>query len=269
MAESEADQIRFIDSFFDFRRFRREIETLKGEIAGLDGQVASQVHSMKQVVVLRKQLATLTAQIGERDKALASEVFGRYRTAQAKKQNLDSVAAALVGLRDVVANSRVAVDAVPDPPPADETVNTDPLIKRSRLRFTSSRALAATQLKTAQDTLDKSIQEQADDARQWQQQLDTLSASTQRRCKGSGAMPLPYIRIGPALSRTPACLPPGCRPKSNAALSSRRRSIDGRSCWLASLSSMRSTPERARSVASGLPINPVGGSGRRWKPAPT
>lgn len=129
LAESDEEQIAFIDSFFDFRAHQRGIREHKETLADLDKQVATQIRARKATDTLLREHRTLTERIEAIDKQLKSPIFGRYRTAQKKAQVASASIQVLAELVSAVMDSRngaaaVAVPAIPD------DLKDDPLVRR-------------------------------------------------------------------------------------------------------------------------------------------
>jgi histidinol phosphatase-like PHP family hydrolase/energy-coupling factor transporter ATP-binding protein EcfA2 len=119
LAESEAEQIKFIDSFFDFHTFQRDLEAARSELMRLDKDVAEQIRATKRIATLQANAETLKAQIAEKDKALVSPIFSKFREAQAKKQALDRHIETLEGMIAAATIGRDGLEAAPtagDPP---------------------------------------------------------------------------------------------------------------------------------------------------------
>src|SRR5207245_4767492 len=99
MAESETEQIRFIDSFFDFRSHQRGIDETREQLAGLDREVARQIRARKATAELKSLQKELRVDIATKDAELKSPVFAKFQQAQAKTQALDRGVAAIGDIR--------------------------------------------------------------------------------------------------------------------------------------------------------------------------
>jgi ABC-type lipoprotein export system ATPase subunit/histidinol phosphatase-like PHP family hydrolase len=130
LAESEQEQIKFIDSFFDFHAFRRDIDAARAELLGLDKEVADQIRARKRMSALALTQRTLQAQIAEKDKALSSPVFSRFQEAQAKKQALDRAVDAVAGFVAAAEVGKTALDAAPMPPEPAQALAEDQLLRQ-------------------------------------------------------------------------------------------------------------------------------------------
>ena len=123
LAESEDEQIRFIDSFFDFRAYQLDLDGLRTCLAELDGEVVARIKSHKKKAELDNKIKGLDEQIKEKDNALKSPVFGEYRAAQTQDHLLKRGLETLEALAGDLATARRAIEAGP------EGLGIDPLLE--------------------------------------------------------------------------------------------------------------------------------------------
>lgn len=132
MAESETEQIRFIDSFFDFRAHQRGIDETREQLAALDHEVARQIRARKQTNELKRQQSELREEVAKKDAELKSPVFSKFQQAQAKTQAIERAVSPLADMVTALEQARNALQAVPGPPEAPPELAEDPLIRRVR-----------------------------------------------------------------------------------------------------------------------------------------
>jgi energy-coupling factor transporter ATP-binding protein EcfA2 len=154
LAESEAEQIRFIDTFFDFRAHQREIEQVSTDLRELDQLVAEQIKARRRMAPLTKEWETLRKQIEEKDKQLVSPAFGRFQDAQRKSQQLAAVAASVDTQRDIAGDALAAFDAAARPPEAAGALERDPAVLRVASHADDGREAARVKLAEAVEALD-------------------------------------------------------------------------------------------------------------------
>lgn len=130
IAESEDEQIRFIDSFFDFRTHQRGIDEVRAQLRELDTEVARQIRARKTKDDLKLRQKVLQEEIAAKDAGLKSPVFAKFQQAQAKAQALQRGTTAISGLSVALANARHGLETVPDPPIAPDEVASDPAVRR-------------------------------------------------------------------------------------------------------------------------------------------
>jgi ABC-type lipoprotein export system ATPase subunit len=130
IAESEDEQIRFIDSFFDFRSHQRGIDEIRAKLAGLDGEVAKEIRARKSVQMLAKAQKAFQEEIKAKEDGLKSPTFPKYQQAQAKTQALKRGLEAIQWVVDALAQGRNGLESVPAAPDPPEALGTDPQIRR-------------------------------------------------------------------------------------------------------------------------------------------
>ncbi|MCL5734737.1 MAG: PHP domain-containing protein [Actinobacteria bacterium] len=130
IAESEDEQIRFIDSFFDFRYYQNRIRELEKRLQEIDGDFAVSLRAIREAQELDAQVANLRTTIDGLDARLKSDVFERFSEAQKKMQGLSSQAEFVESI-----NQRLTrfCDELAElsPPGLDELVKDDPALKRA------------------------------------------------------------------------------------------------------------------------------------------
>jgi ABC-type lipoprotein export system ATPase subunit len=186
IAESEDEQIRFIDSFFDFRAHQRGIDDLREQLRELDHDVATQIRARKTTDELKLERSALRAEIAKKNAELASPVFAKFQQAQAKSQALERASMAIDGIATALGSARTALDAVPSPTePADE-LKADPSIRRA-LEL-AERARSETLIRMADAT--DAVALLADEARlerdAWQPALAAIADEYSREVQRAG-----------------------------------------------------------------------------------
>lgn len=176
LAESETEQIKFIDSFFDFHSFQRDLEAARSELMRLDQDVAEQIRATKRIATLQANAETLKAQIAEKEKALVSPIFSKFREAQAKKQALDRRVETLEGMIAAATMGRDGLEAAPtagDPP---ASLASDQLLRQldDELKAAHQKALALSS--EALDVLGAARNEAMKARTGWLKEFEKLSA---------------------------------------------------------------------------------------------
>lgn len=146
IAESEEEQIRFIDSFFDFRSHQRAINDIRSQLEALDKQVADQIRARKRVAALKAEQTTLKAEIAAKDKELKSPVFAKFQQAQTKMQWIERAAASVTDLVSSLRQAHAQVEAVTSTPAIPPEIATDPLVQQTRDLAEQARSEALRQL---------------------------------------------------------------------------------------------------------------------------
>jgi ABC-type lipoprotein export system ATPase subunit/histidinol phosphatase-like PHP family hydrolase len=186
LAESEQEQIKFIDSFFDFHAFRRDIDAARSELLGLDKEVADQIRARKRMTVLATTQQTLEAQIAEKDKALNSPVFSTFQEAQAKKQALDRAVDAVAGFVTAAEAGKNALEAAPLPPEPPQTLIEDQLLRQIADRIADGQKRAAALTYDTIALLEKVKTDIEQERTEWMPHYDAMSAQYTAEIKQIG-----------------------------------------------------------------------------------
>ena len=85
IAEDPDEQMKFIDKFFDFHRYRNQIRNIETELETLDRKFAESLRAYHQQKILNKQLRTLEVEMERLSKQLENSIFSEF----AKLENKD------------------------------------------------------------------------------------------------------------------------------------------------------------------------------------
>lgn len=206
LAESEQEQINFIDSFFDFHAFRRDIDAARTELLGLDKEVADQIRACKRMTVLATTQQTLQAQIAEKDKALSSPVFSKFQEAQTKKQALDRAVDAVAGFVTAAEAGKTALEAAPLPPEPPQALAEDQLLRQIADKVADGQKRAAALTYDTIALLEKVKADVEKERVGWMPNYETISAQYTAEIKQIGgdrlALSQDRARLVTALEKT-------------------------------------------------------------------
>jgi ABC-type lipoprotein export system ATPase subunit len=199
MAESEREQIRFIDSFFDFRSHQKGIDETRELLAALDQQVARQIRARKATTELKKQVSELRDEVAKKDAELKSPVFSKFQQAQAKTQTIDRSVAAAGDVVRGLTEARTAVEAIPGPPAPPDELADDPAVRRVSELASRSRAEALERLTAALDDASQRHEEAEAERATWEPAFSAISDEYSKEVQRAGG-------DAPILSQTRARL---------------------------------------------------------------
>jgi energy-coupling factor transporter ATP-binding protein EcfA2 len=185
MAESEEEQIRFIDSFFDFRSHQGALADTGRRLGELDRQVATQIAASTERDQLRDEQTRLKAEIVEKDKSLRSRAFGRYQRAQAKSRVIDAASATgeeVVGALDE-ANQAVGSIALPD---LDTNLRRDALSRRVAALAEKSRTEAMAAITVAMRRASDRVSQIETEKAAWALELDEAANAHSLQVQAAG-----------------------------------------------------------------------------------
>jgi ABC-type lipoprotein export system ATPase subunit len=199
MAESEREQIRFIDSFFDFRSHQRGIDEVRQQLATMDHEVARQIRARKATDDLKKQVSELRDEIAKKDTELKSPVFSKFQQAQAKTQAIDRAAAAVGDVAARLTQARTAVEAVPGPPGPPPELADDPAVRRVHDLATRAKGEALDRLTEALDAASSLLADAKGERVAWDPAYSAISDEYSKEVQKTGG-------DAPILSQTRARL---------------------------------------------------------------
>lgn len=129
IAESETEQIKFIDKFFDFRSYQNRIKDLEEQLEVLDGVFAECLKAIHESRRIERQIAALKKQIETINKQLKNPVFESFEKAQNKFLGFSIQITYLKNLLKVAQGFESELEDVALPK-LDKDVEGDPAIKR-------------------------------------------------------------------------------------------------------------------------------------------
>jgi len=145
IAEDEAEQLKFIDQFFDFRAIRGEIASLERELDRLDASMAEGLSAFAEVLSLAGRIATIDKEVAKLDKALSDPIFDRFKNLQEKEkvlqQQRDYLSSLVTSLDD--ARTSLLARAVP---PIPSLLKKDPSLLRATDAIRRAHSALAEQL---------------------------------------------------------------------------------------------------------------------------
>jgi PHP family Zn ribbon phosphoesterase len=151
VAESEEEQIRFIDSFFDFEKYQATMDEVTDELSQLDSEVARQIRARKQRDAEQAKIKELKAKIKEIDKKLKNPVFARQRKLEAKTRVITAAQGYFDELASGLQEAYRRIELLPVPPSPDPDVAVDPQIKRIEETRAKAQGEALTAIASAID----------------------------------------------------------------------------------------------------------------------
>lgn len=185
IAESADEQIRFIDSFFDFGKHQRSINDARGQLAALDREEAKQIAAVGRRNELAIERARLKAEVRQKDLGLKSLSFSKYQRAQAKSRVVEGAVETVAQVIDVLEEAEQAVDAAPLPtvPP---NLRRDPTIKRVGLLAKAARDEAAKAIAGAATRARSSIDRVEAEQKLWAVDLEKAENAHSRQVQKAG-----------------------------------------------------------------------------------
>lgn len=186
IAESEEEQIRFIDSFFDFRTHQRGIDELRTQLQELDADVARQIRARKTRDELKSRQKALRAEISTKDAGLKSPVFAKFQQAQAKSQAIQREVGSISGIGEALLRARHGLETVPSVPDLGEEFASDPVVRRLHERAARAKTEALERLAESVDATESMLGEAKTEQTTWAAAFDAISDEYSREVQKAG-----------------------------------------------------------------------------------
>lgn len=171
IAESEDEQIRFIDSFFDFRTFQKQISHVQSALPELDRQVSRQIASRGRERELTETRAKLVTEIKAKERLIKGRGFARFQRAEAKSRYTESATASGLEVRATFDEFVSVLEAVPELPAPPTGLGKDATVLRVRRLANKLRADALGAIKAASEEAKRSLEALENEQRAWQAQF--------------------------------------------------------------------------------------------------
>ena len=152
IAESDEQQLDFIDRFFDFRTHQRTIGQLGDELLKFDQGLANALRATHERAALQQQAIVLDKRMKQLDTQLKNDVFVSYAKAAKKAAVLARVASAAKELIGIVETAHEALGLTTNPS-VEEALAKDPAVKRALTTLEAIREEALKQTSATTDAL--------------------------------------------------------------------------------------------------------------------
>lgn len=145
IAESEQEQISFIDRFFDFRSYQAEIKQLEKRLRVLDGEVAECIRAQLEVKEINKAVATANAEVAKLDEALKNPAFDEFAKLETKDRAFREQTGYISSVIERVKASRKDLQSLA-PPALPEALADDPALRRTADQAAKARQSVSTRI---------------------------------------------------------------------------------------------------------------------------
>lgn len=115
IAENPAEQIAFIDRFFDFRAYQQEIAQYEAELSSLDAELAEGFRAYILARELDKSISNATGELSRLDENLKDPIFNEYTKLEVKDSALRQQGNFFTQLAQKLKTGRKEVSSVPVP----------------------------------------------------------------------------------------------------------------------------------------------------------
>lgn len=166
IAESEDQQIGFIDRFFDFRFFQAEISALENELGSLDTDLAESLRASRELKDVEKRINQWTKEIASLDVALKNPVFDEYTKLELKDRSFREQHAYLTGIDSRF--DRALRDLVgPTAPSIPQALELDPALRRAVERCNKAKETVKQAIESARVQVKTLLEKSEEEYRRW------------------------------------------------------------------------------------------------------
>ncbi len=184
IAESEEEQIRFIDRFFDFKTFVNQIKTFERELKVLDKEFAEGMQAIHELAEIDKQINTLNESNNRLSKQLISlsPIFKEYVSYEQKNEKIATLTQYIDDLKKRMRESKDRLERFRPP-----FSNGDPLLKRLRDIVETGQKLIMDKFKDSFDIIDMTKDDFDKERQPWLLQFEKVKDEYQRKVRPLGA----------------------------------------------------------------------------------
>jgi hypothetical protein len=130
IAESEAEQMAFIDRFFDFRSYQQEVAALDHRLEDLDSTLGESFRAFQTQIGIEQAIAAAAKEIETLDQALKNPTFDQFTKSETKDRALREQKTFVESLSKQWGATRKEYTRI-QPPPTPETCLDDPAVRRT------------------------------------------------------------------------------------------------------------------------------------------
>jgi ABC-type lipoprotein export system ATPase subunit len=160
IAESETEQISFIDRFFDFRAYQQEIAELEERLGSLDETLAESLRAYRVQNELERTIVGSNKELAMLDMALKNPVFDEYAKLESKDRVFREQRAFLDGILAQLDSTKKDYARLQGPALPEALAN-DPALKRVADNIATARTAILDRLDDAASRV-KALKDQAD-----------------------------------------------------------------------------------------------------------
>ncbi len=144
IAESEQEQLTFIDTFFNFKIYKTQIADLEKELERLDKQMADGLRAFAEYEGIDNDISTLRIEVEKLDEALKHPIFQRYSQARQKTQTFSEQTKYIQILRESISNTEARSNRIL--PVLPDEIKNDPALRRNQASLSKAQQALELQL---------------------------------------------------------------------------------------------------------------------------
>jgi ABC-type lipoprotein export system ATPase subunit len=180
IAEDPNEQMKFIDKFFDFYRYRNQIIELESELKELDRKFAESLNAYHEQKNFYKQLITSKVELERLLKQLKKPIFAEFAKLEEKDKAFRMQYNFLKILVEHIDNFERIIknEEIPEIP---KVMSLDPALKRSQETIKDAMSFLLDGFVTQREKVNKAIQKISDEYKKWEPTFDEKKSKFQEQ----------------------------------------------------------------------------------------
>ena len=180
IAEDPNEQMKFIDKFFDFHRYRNQIMSLEAELEELDRKFAEALRAYHEERSLNKRLQTAKIEMDRLSKQLKNPIFDEFAKLEEKDKVFRAQQDFLKALVDHIDNFEKIIKSE-DPPEISKVLSSDPALRRSQDSIKNVISHLLEGFITQRQKLNETIQKISNEYKSWKPIFDEKKTKFQEQ----------------------------------------------------------------------------------------
>ena len=186
IAESETEQLEFIDQFFDFRSHKLTIQNIERSLGESDNQLAQSIRATREYVELEKSIATSELELSSLEVQLSHKIFANYQLAEQKNQVIDTQVSSVVQLLELLTSAQEEVTQV-DPPVIPESLLENDSIARIQEKIFKAKETAIAQLTDLRQAVTEFQSAITSEQNTWSREFQRLRSEFDEHVRNQGS----------------------------------------------------------------------------------
>lgn len=180
IAEDSNEQMKFIDNFFDFHRYRNQIMRLESDLEELDRKFAESLRAYHEEKSLNKQLQTAKVELERLSKQLKNPIFDEFAKLEEKDKSFRLQYTFLRELIEHINNFERIIKSE-EPSEIPEILSSDPALKRAQDYIKNARSYLLDGFISQRKNLNETIQKVSNEYESWKPTFDDKKTKFQEQ----------------------------------------------------------------------------------------
>ena len=185
IAESEAEQIAFIDRFFDFQHFKEKIRSLEQELGDMDRQFSEGLRAVHLRAEAIAQLKKTKIELEKVNKLFSDPIYDKYKKLEDKDRILKAQSDFLLSVKEELEQDLEQIGKLTSPV-VDANFAKDPAIKRNSVLISSTITSLKADILKLVENVDDSVKAARLEYSKWKPSFDSEKEVYQKHVREAG-----------------------------------------------------------------------------------